>query len=477
VTNINNPKNKANKHQEVSSSQKVKTFDLTTQQPIAIAAYKVGINGEGIGQYSDKIVFTPNLLSGEEALVKIAYEYDRYYGAQVEKITKASPLRVEPKCPFYLHCGACTLAHVEDRTEQVIKKGILLESLKKYAGGVQLRKMEDFKGDDIEYHYRNKVVLPIRNIRGVNYFGLIKPRSNHFQSIDYCLIQDDTINEILTLIINVLNKHHLNGIDIKQATGNISYIIIRCAHFSRQVQITFVLVKDCDLSGVINEILLNRKDINSISKVINTKTDSKQLFNETETILYGSNYLTETLGDFQIKLLPSSFFQLNTPVALKIYQHIVSLIEPLGIKTAVDAYSGVGVIGMFLSKVVDKVYSIDIEKANFEANKRNLLINDIKNVKLINKDFLLGFKEIKNEPIDLIVFDPPRVGLGSEVRNLLINSNIPYVIYLSCNSSTLAKDLHDIKTCYEIETIYPYNMFPKTSHIETLCFLKRISKV
>ncbi|MDR2867049.1 MAG: 23S rRNA (uracil(1939)-C(5))-methyltransferase RlmD, partial [Acholeplasmatales bacterium] len=440
---------------------------------VEVQALREGINAEAICEYQKKILFVPNMLKDEQAKVEIVQENDKYAYGRVLTITKASNLRISPKCPYYYNCGVCTIGHTTIENEATIKNEILKEAFHKYA--FPLKRLEPINQSLNEYHYRNKVVLPIRFIDNKNYFGLLKPRTNHFHQIDTCIIQDETINETLSIIIKALDDFHINGLNIKQNEGIVSFVVVRCAYFTRQTQVTFILVKDCDLAPIVNRLKAQCKSLVSISKVINTKTDSKMLFNESETLVYGEPYITEILDNYNFRLFPSSFFQLNTPVALNIYNKIVQIVQPLKAKIAIDAYSGVGTIGIFLAKVVDKIYSIDSEQANFLANKKNLLINDIKNIKLINKDFLLGYKEVKQEAIDLIVLDPPRTGLGLEVATLLLESKIPYLIYLSCNPATLAKDLKILNKFYELTNISTFNMFPHTPHIETLCLLKRVN--
>ncbi|MDR2828691.1 MAG: 23S rRNA (uracil(1939)-C(5))-methyltransferase RlmD [Acholeplasmatales bacterium] len=454
------------------NDNKKQPFTKEIETDVKISITNIGINGEGIAYANKKTIFCPRTLPKEEVVVSIVKEEQKYKNAILKEVITPSPERVLPLCKHYDICAGCSLMHAKYDYTLKIKNEILRESLFKYVKNFNSSVIAPVVPSPLVYHYRNKANVPVRFINGKSRFGLFNVGTNHFKTLDYCLVQDDVINTLLSDILLKMDELKIPAVDIKGKNGFVANIIIRVAYYSRDTQVSFILAVPKDITPLVDYLSKKYPYIRSISSVVNPKFDTPHVFNDTIKLLYGDKTITEKLGDYSYRLTPESFFQLNTPQASKMYELVVSSYPFNGTEVVIDAYAGVAPISFYLSKHVKQVYAIELENSSINSAKKTILTNNIKNIRLINKEFLAGFKEIFNMDFDVIVFDPPRTGLTESVVELVLKKKIPAIIYISCSPSTLAKDIQLLQASYKIVKITPLDMFPYTSHIESITVLK-----
>ena len=391
---------------------------------------KLDNKGRGICYIDDKITFVENALEGEDVEVEITNFKKKYNEAKVTKYNNVSEKRVSVECPYYDLCGGCDLLHMEYVSELEFKKKKVTDILKKF-GGI------DFKIQNIispmEYNYRNKATFQVKE--KVGYYG---KKSYDIIDIDNCLIVDDKINDILRKVkrLDLKNIYQL----VIRVSQNDSMLIIKC---------------DDDIDDRFKSL-----DLTSIIIYKDKKYE----------VIKGIDYIIENIGDLKFIISPDSFFQVNRLGANVLYNKVLEYSNLQGKEKVLDLYCGTGTIGLFLSRYASSVVGVEINRSAVDDAIKNKRLNHIKNVEFICDDV----SNINLSNFDLIVVDPPRKGLDKVTINYLLNSGSKKIIYVSCDSVTLARDLKILKEKYKINDITLVNMFSKTEHIESVVLLNKI---
>lgn len=380
--------------------------------------------GRGIGKYNNKVVFVPNAIPGEIVEIEIIKDKKTFSEGKIISYIKKSPKRIEASCPFYNKCGGCSFEHISIDDEKKVKTNNVINIIKKYAN---LDVLPIFIDSDKEYNYRNKIEFKIEN----GNWGYYNSLSHNFVKINKCLIAKDSINRIIE------NKNYF---DIKNGS-----IIIRCNYNDEII----IKIDTSDKYNIdIDNLIKNNKIVGII---VNNK------------LIYGEDYYIEKVGKYLFKVNINSFFQINLNILSKVFD----LISKDKYKTVVDLYCGVGTLGVALNK--DKLYGIEIVPEAITDAIKNSEINKQNNLYMLGDSSKISKIEDK---IDCIIVDPPRSGLNNKTINNILKFNSKSIIYMSCNPMTLARDLNILKEKYLVKKIYILNMFPKTKHVECVCFLE-----
>lgn len=430
---------------------------------------RLGINGEGIGYIDKKAIFIDHALPGELVLVDIIEDHQTYLKGKLIQIIKASDDRVTPFCPVYDTCGGCQLQHLNYDKQLIEKRELIIQALKRYVGSkVKFGLVEPMIGMEEPTHYRNKASLPIQYINQKTEVGLYKPGTNHFVPFERCPVHDQDINKVYRLILNQMEKRK---IEASNRGGVVRFIVVRKTHHNKETQVSFIVTKKDPKLNTLAKYLVDKfTEIKSVYEVINSDYKSRDFFTNRMTLLAGVDTISETLHQTTYKLKPDAFFQLNTLQAMKLYEKVVEIGDFTKQDVVIDAFGGVGPLAFYIAPYVDKVYSIDREKGSIESLKQTLRLNQVDNIVPMLGDVktVLNQHQIKG---DVFVFDPPRTGLGKAFCDFLIKHKPKKLIYISCNPSTLAKDLSDLLRIYEVKRIIPYDFFPQTSHVESVTLL------
>ena len=432
---------------------------------------KIGINGEGIGYVENKPTFIPSALPSETVEAIIDKKFDRYNVGHVEQILIRSPKRMNPPCPVQDRCGGCALMTCTLPYQAEIKEELLKEALTKYAGNIDFRLIKPIVVNPVPYSYRNQCKLPVRMSRGQLISGMYQPSSNHFVAVDRCLVHEEELDNKRTQILAVLQKHGWDEFNPKTYKG-LRYIILR--GFDGIYQVTLVTGKNRFTQECIDD-LCEVPGLNSIYASINLDKHTHELFGNEVTHLALAKTLECKMGELVFRLSPQSFFQLNRTQALNIYSKVEELVKPS--KLIVEAYCGVGAMTLMLSKKGEEVIGIETISSAVKNANENARLNKIKNVQFIAGDAAVQLQNIsKKQPIDVLVVDPPRSGLDDTMIAMIMKSRIPHLIYVSCNPSTLAKNLKYLLTEYDVEEITPFELFSHTPLVETVVSLRRLNK-
>lgn len=422
---------------------------------------KWGINGEGIVFRNKKPVFIEGAIPAEKISYHIIQEHKTYAIGELERIEQESSLRRYPVCQYADICSGCSLMHVKYKGQCKMKEQILKESLKKYAkydGPIlSIRKNINNLG------YRNSCKLPLRVVKGKLVSGMYKKNSNDFVAIDRCLIHSKCIENARKQILEVINSYG-------SALDKTLFKSLVIKEFNEKIQVILVS-EPMDVSQSLIDQICNIEGIVSLWQSI--KTDhSVDIFGDEMKHLALEKNIHLLLDELQLSLLPRSFFQLNTAQAVEMYKYVSSLVDSCDL--LVEAYCGIGAMSLFCAKKAKQVIGIEYIEDAVKNAEENAKINQISNVSFICGDAGKELRNIsKDHKIDTLIVDPPRTGLDRVMIETILASNIKNIIYVSCNPSTLAKNIDSLNKQYQLVQVQPFDLFSQTQHIETVCLFKR----
>ncbi|PFG03594.1 23S rRNA (uracil(1939)-C(5))-methyltransferase RlmD [Bacillus sp. es.034] len=448
-------------------------IELKQQFPLTIK--KIGINGEGVGFFKRKIVFVPGALAGEEVVVEVTKVHPKFTEARIKKIRKKSPQRVKAPCPVYELCGGCQLQHLSYEGQLDAKRDILLQSLERHTK----LKLEDMDirptvGMDNPWHYRNKSQFQVGTQNGKAIAGLYSMNSNKLIDIDECIVQHPLTNKVTNEIKRIINDFNIPVFDDKKKKPILKTIVTRVGFETGEVQVVLVTSekKIPRKELLISEIQKRLPEVVSIAQNINPQKTAL-VFGDETIHLTGKESIEERLEEFTYELSARAFFQLNPIQTSKLYNEAKKAAALTGEEKVVDAYCGVGTIGLWLADGAKEIRGMDVIKEGIDDAKKNA-----KKFGVGHAEYFVGGAETlmpkwKNEGWrpDVVVVDPPRTGCDNKLLDTLKEVKPKTFVYVSCNPSTLAKDIDYLKKQYRVDYLQPVDMFPQTAHVEVVAKL------
>ncbi|GEK31521.1 putative RNA methyltransferase YfjO [Kurthia zopfii] len=436
---------------------------------------KLGINGEGIGYYKKNIVFIPGALIGEEVYAEITKVGRNFSEAKVLKVQKASKFRVTPPCPVYDSCGGCQMQHMTYGSQLVAKKHTVLQALQKYvpkhAKKIDVRNtigMED------PWNYRNKSQFQVRKSGGRVQAGLFAENSHILLDIDDCIVQDRITNIITNAAKEIIEDLGIAVYDGRSTKGIIRTIVVRVAIQTNEVQVVIITTRKNfpRKEEFIERLKAIDHSIVSIVQNVNN-ADTSLIFGDTTVVLAGKETIHEELGEFAFDLSARAFFQLNPTQTVQLYNEIKKAAALTGKETVVDAYCGVGTIGMWLADGASEVRAMDIIPESIKNAKQNAENHNLTHIKYEDGSAEHWLDQWQKDGFvpDVLTVDPPRTGLAQSLIDTINKVKPKRFVYTSCNPSTLAKDLAQLTKNYKVEYIQPLDMFPQTAHVESVTLL------
>lgn len=433
-----------------------------------------GYNGEGIAKIDGMTIFINNAIKGEKVKIKILKVLKNQAYGKIEEIIETSPFRNTLDCSTYTKCGGCNLRHINYKNTLILKKSIVENNLKK--AGLENINVNDCIGMENPYNYRNKLQYPVGIVDGKATMGVFAKRSHRIIPTQNCFIQNELNQKIANDVFKFIKENNIPVYNEENQTGQIRHIFLRIALKINEVMLVLVtnkpkITKEKELVEYISK---KYPEIKTIVKNINSKLTNVILGNKNE-VLYGDGNIKDELLGYIFKISPMSFYQVNPIQTEKLYSTAIKGANLTGKETIFDLYCGIGTIGICASKYAKRLYGIETIPEAIEDAKENTRINKIENA-----NFLVGDVEnelpklIKKENIkpDVVFIDPPRKGCEKTAIETLLKLKPKKIVYISCNPATLARDLKLLEESYEIKEITPVDMFPFTSHIETIAILK-----
>ena len=435
---------------------------------------RMGINGEGIGFYNKLAIFVDGALPNEGHMVQITKLEGKMAFAKSVELKRASKDRKAPECPYQGECGGCSCMHVSYEAMLGYKRNILIEALNRYTR-LDTRSFEIKKtlpSEDI-FGYRNKSQLPLKsNKEEGTRVCMMKPKSNMLVPVDSCLVQNKLINEINNQILKLIDEMGISTYLYKFDRGVLKHLVVRVNQKGEALVCFICKDKTPKLKDLANKVM-EIPHVKGVYENFNTSLKQGVIFGAETNHLAGEKYIIETLGKIKYKIFPTTFFQLNTKQAKNMYDVVLKACKLSFKERVLDAYCGVGSIGLYLAHNSKEVVGIEYNKDSIEAAKDNAKLNKIDNAKFYQGDAAeLLPKMIKDgEVFDIVVADPPRAGLGDSFIEALLESEVKKIVYVSCNPATLAKNLEVLSQKYKVNSIQPVDMFPQTPLVESVTVL------
>lgn len=434
-----------------------------------------GFEGEGIAKIDGLTVFVPGSIKGEKCEILIVKVLASHAYGKIVNIIEKSENRKESDCATYKRCGGCSLRHMTYESTLKLKRQVVQNLVNK---GLK-KKVEVLEtiGMENPYNYRNKAQYPVGlNSEGQPEVGVFAQRTHTIIPIQTCLIQTEISQKIAKTILNFVKEKNIQVYNEENQKGLLRHIVIKVGKYTNQVMCILV-VNDSKFNQeqeLVKLLCEKYPEIKTIVKNINNKNTNVILGKENIN-LYGNGYIEDKLGEYIFKISPMSFYQVNPVQAEILYTTAINQANLDRNDILFDLYCGIGTIGIFASKYVNKVYGIEIVPQAIEDAKENAKINDVKNIEFICGDVEVAFDELINkEKIvpSAIIVDPPRKGLDNKTVENIAKIKPAKLVYISCNPATMVRDLAKLEDIYNIKTIQPVDMFPWTNGVESITILE-----
>ena len=434
-----------------------------------------GIDGEGIGKADGFTVFVKDAVIGDTVTAKIIKAKKNYGYGRLMEVLKPSPYRVEPKCEFARQCGGCQLQALSYDQQLVFKTNKVKGHLERIGGFTDIP-MEPIIGMDELFHYRNKAQFPVgRNKEGKIVTGFYAGRTHNIIENRDCALGVAENKEVLDRVIAHMEKYGIEPYNEATGKGLVRHVLIRYGYFTKEVMVCLILngnkiPKEEQLVKSLCEI----PGMTSITINVNKKR-SNVILGEEICLLWGQEYITDRIGDISYQISPLSFYQVNPMQTQKLYAKALEYADLHGEETVWDLYCGIGTISLFLAQKAKFVRGVEIVPAAIENAKENAKLNGLENTEFfVGKAEEVLPREYKKNGVyaDVIVVDPPRKGCDETLLETMIEMNPERIVYVSCDSATLARDLKYLcERGYELRKVCPVDQFGMTVHVETVVLL------
>ena len=446
----------------------------------------LAFGGKGLAKYNNLVVFVENSIPGQKVDVIVVKKKKKYIEGVVSSINSKSEYEVTPKCSHFGLCGGCSSQNLSYDI-QLKEKYNQVKEIFKHIGKIDNIPINNIIPCKNIYNYRNKMEFTFSNrkwyknpedIKLDKVLGLhVKRRYDKIVDISECFIQHELSNEIFNYIKKLLLKSNLEPFDQKFQSGFLSNLIIRFSFSLNEVMIIFNTIGDGKnkLEPLLKSIIRQFSQIVSIINRVTIKTKGEKTIVR-DNILFGRDYILEKIGEIKYKCSSNSFFQTNTAQSNVLFEYILKECNLTGNEIIYDLYCGIGAMSLYIASHAKKVIGVEIVEDAINNARENAELNKINNTDFfqgdINNFFTDNSKIIKKENPDIIIIDPPRVGLHKDAINTIIKYTSCKIIYVSCNPSTQARDLTILNEAgYNIINIQPIDMFPHTPHIENIVTL------
>lgn len=434
-------------------------------------------DGNGIAKVDGMVVFVPYTAVGDRLKIKIVKVQKNYAFGIIQEILTPSADRVEDRCPIYQKCGGCAFRHISYQAE-LRHKAEFVESNLKRLGGVTPQ-MLPITPSPLQKEYRNKAQYPVREIDGAVQAGFFAKRSHRVISCAGCDLQPAFFQDILEYTKQFLQDKKISAYEEQSGRGTVRHLYLRWGEVSGEVMVCLVVNGDKlpFAKEYVDSLLKVCPKVASVVLNINKEKDNVILGQKCVT-LYGKDTIEDTLCGVTFELSPQSFYQVNRQAAQKLYRLAAELAGFHGDELLVDLYCGAGTIGLSMASQVRELIGVEIVPEAVENAKANAARCGVKNATFLCADAKQAAAELASQNLrpDVIVVDPPRKGCDVEVLQAIAQMSPQKLIYISCNSASLARDCKELEQLgYRTLKAAPVDLFPRTTHVETVCLLSKLN--
>ena len=449
---------------------------INKNDKIELNIESVTSEGSGLGRYNGIAVFVRGTVPGDRIIAHIIKVSKNYAVGIIDEIVEPSPKRIEPDCPVSQKCGGCSFRHMTYEEELKYKLGRVQDAIGRI--GHMDFPVERIIGADSTDFYRNKAQYPVYIENGELTAGFYAYKSHRIIPCKSCRLQPPEFEKGITAFEKWVKKNNITSFDEKTGKGLLRHIYFRKAFGTGEIMACAVIngndIPDKDY--LVDKLRQAFDNLKSVVININKKNTNVILGEQTKTV-WGSDKICDILLDKKFVISPQSFYQVNHDQCEKLYSIVSEYADLSGKETVVDLYCGAGTIGLTLADKCKELVGIEIEPSAIENARENAELNGIKNASFICADAFDGAKEIEKRGLkpDIVIVDPPRKGCQRELFDIIENMGAGRIIYVSCDSATLARDMAILnEKNYKPQSITAVDMFPRTPHVETVVLLKKI---
>lgn len=463
---------------------------MKKRQEIELHIDDVAFGGAGVARHDGKVVFVERTIPGDRVRARIKKVKSDYAEAYPLEYLERGPGYETPPCSYAGHCGGCKWQELRYDVQLSTKRQIVADALRRIGKLADVPVNETIPSPE-PFAYRNKMEFSFSDHRWLTPKELDDPKQrkdfalglhapgafNKVLHIEECHLQDQTFNRILRCVSDFARNSELPVYNLKTHEGFWRFLMLRKGVHTGEYMVNIVTSEPHERLADLSRLLI--ETVPQISSIVNNvnRRKAQVAIGEAEIVLHGSNVIHEKLGDFRFEISANSFFQTNTKQAEALYAFVRSLIAAKPDHIVFDLYSGTGTIPIYMADAVHHIYGFELVETAVENARENVTKLGIRNCDFICGDVIQTVPEHSHLSPDIVIVDPPRAGLHAQIIETIRELASPQLIYVSCNPSTLARDLALFASDYQIKLVQPFDMFPHTYHIETVVQLERKSEL
>lgn len=436
----------------------------------------IGHDGEGVGRVEGYTLFVRGALPGERVLLRVEHVKKQYGYANLLQVLEASPDRVPPPCSIYERCGGCQLQHLSYEAQLRVKRQLVVDNLRRI-GKLENVLVHPTLGMTAPWRYRNKVQVPIGEEEGGLIGGFYAQGTHNIIDMKECLIQHEEGDRVVETIKSLGRELGITAYHEETHTGLLRHVVVKVGFRTGEVMVVLI-TNGADIPREDEWVARIREEIPGVASICQNVNEARTnvIFGDRTIVLWGREVIYDYIGDIKFAISPRSFFQVNPVQTEVLYGKALEYAALTGRETVIDAYCGIGTISLFLAQRARSVYGVEIVPEAIEDARLNAELNGITNVDFAvghAEDVLPAWQRSGITP-DVVVVDPPRKGCDASLLATLLELKPQRIVYVSCNPSTLARDLRVLEDGgYRTVEVQPVDMFPHTVHV---CWLFRLER-
>ncbi|PMB94601.1 23S rRNA (uracil(1939)-C(5))-methyltransferase RlmD [Staphylococcus sp. UMB0328] len=432
--------------------------------------------GHGVVKIDRYPIFIPNTLIDETIEYKVIKVKKNFAIGKLIKVITESDARVEPPCIYYYKCGGCQLQHMSYQAQLNMKKEQVVNLFHRKAKFTNTV-IKDVVGMEDPWRYRNKSQIPVGLSKDqLPIMGFYRQRSHDIIDMDSCLIQDQQHQQVMNDVKQLISDLNISIYNEKTKKGLLRHLVVRTGHYTNQLMIILVTNGKAfkQAESMVDALVRKYPNITSIKQNIND-AHSNVIMGRHSMTIYGEEEIEDQLSEITFNISDQSFYQINSHQTEKLYQQALDYAQLTGNEIVLDTYCGIGTIGLYMASNAKHVYGVEVVSSAIKDANRNATINQLENTTFVcgkAEEVILKWKAEGIRP-DVVMVDPPRKGCDETFLETLLELNPKRIVYISCNPSTQQRDAHILNHQYDLKEITPVDMFPQTTHIETVALFER----
>ncbi|MBD2313789.1 23S rRNA (uracil(1939)-C(5))-methyltransferase RlmD [Desertifilum sp. FACHB-1129] len=442
---------------------------------VEIQIEDVSDTGEGVGRVEGRVVFVPDTVNGDRALVRLVQVKRQFAKGKLHELLEPSPHRIRPGCIVADKCGGCQWQHIDYGQQLEIKRNVAIQALERI-GGITNPPVDEVLSVHQPLKYRNKATYPFgMSATQQVQTGYYQKGSHKLVNLNQCPVQDERLNPLLAEIKRDIQQRGWPIYQEQRHQGELRHLGLRIGRRTGEMLLTLVVTQG-NLPGVEEQAqtwLERYPGLVGVLLNFNPQRTNAIFGNQTRCIA-GREYLAEEFAGLQFQLRADTFFQVNTETAEALLQEVLQELRLQGDEVLVDAYCGIGTFTLPLARHLQQAIGIEVQPEAIHQAECNAQLNQITNTRFYagSVESLLPQLEVKP---DIILLDPPRQGCDRAVLETLLQIQPQQIVYISCKPSTLARDLKILcdNGNYQLTRVQPADFFPQTSHVECAAFLQK----